>query len=1022
LRIPGLHIVLLLACLAAGVCVHAQTSYHIGVEDGLAANALTTVIRDHNNYMWFGSYNGIYQHQGRRIRRYARVGRDSLSLSGCEMHSLFEDHSGTIWIGTTSGLDRINPATGLIRHYRLRTGPDASVNVGYIYSIFEDRERYIWVSTDMALFRLAPESGTYQIYSSGTDAGSVPSTVTGYHQGLGNAQGFLLSTTGGLAYYSYRTHRFTHRYNSDAPFYRAERGTNGAGSDMCADDSGRIYFVANASTLIRLSLSTGTADSFNFPRPEGAWPCCYSLARDYKGCIWMGFRHGGIVLFNPVTKSFLPIRQESHSKLIQSNYISGLCEDYQHHMWVTTDEGIDVIDYYGDGLQLFKLSDAPDFKKLVYSSGLMSRSGRNQLVIPFPRHVRFTFNTESGRIEEMPMHSYEAAVLPDGSTRRPAASGMLPPAATDKSHGRKNAVWVYEAKGVRYEKFGDGTLTRIERDGTLRRYITHGFMKQACVSRDGNTLFFMGRNFDIVSQDIASGRTDTLRLHDALAAQGFPMSNSRDMTDDGRGNIWVCAQNGLLRYNTATKKLSVFTTADGLSENFTYSLVSDNAGAVWVGTLGGVDWFDAASGTFRHAVRFRDATYMDAFGSALKMADGTLYFHAGNKLLRVRPEVYLRQLRVPPRLLINEVLINGRQLAGAQDPLLQQLTRSDNRLLFRYGLLDFTNADGGCRVQHRLRGLESEWTSDDHGEAAYAVLPPGHYTFEVRVLAADGHMQAAPVSASFYIRPAFWQTWWARALGVLLVAAIATILVRRRIRTIQVKAALKQTMTELESRALRAQMNPHFIFNSLNAIQELVIRQDTTAAYQYLSKFSKLLRMVLRHAERSVIPLSDELDMYHLYLALEELRFNHSFCYLIRIDEPLDTEAVHIPPMLLQPYLENAIWHGLRHKSGDKVLDIHFQETDGDIVCTITDNGIGRPAAMLLRKGKLRPHGDASRGMSITQQRIALVNKNTGTAGAGIEIKDLLDPDGEPAGTQVIIRLAAGAAPAQAFRPQSPVS
>ncbi len=997
----------------SGIGGNAQTSYHIGIENGLAGNALTTIIRDHNGCMWFGSYNSLYQHQGARIRRYSRVGQDSLSLSGSELHALFEDGAGNIWIGTTGGLDKMNPATGIIRHYHLQTGADSSRNLGYIYSIFEDHERYIWVSTDVALFRITPASGSFKTYSSGEGAGNIPSTVTGYHQGLGDARGFLISTAGGPAFYTYRTHSFTHRYNSSEPFYNTEKGTNGAGSDMCADDSGRIYFVANASTLVRFKPASGTADTFNFPRPEGAWPCCYSIARDYKGVIWMGFRHGGIVLFNPATNAFTSIHQEARSKLIQSNYISGLCEDYQHNMWVTTDEGVDVIDYYGKGLQLFHLSDAPNFKKLVYSSGLMSYDGQKQLTIPFSGHARFSFSTGSDSVTETNPASYNAPLLPDGIAHRQSAGSGEMAIVTNKFHRPKNATWVYEAKGVRYEKYSDGTITRIERDGSTHQYIADGFMKQACVSRDGSILYFLNDNFDIIRQDIAAGNLDTLRLHTTIAAQGFAMSTSRDMTDDGKGNIWVSAQNGLLRYNIADGKLKIFTTADGLAENFTYSLVTDNTGVVWVGSLGGVDWFDAASDTFRNAAKFRDATYMDAFGSALKTDDGTLYFHAGNKLLRIRPEDYLREARVQPKLLINEILVNGRQFAGTQDPLLQRLSRRDNRLTFRYGLLDFTGADKGARVQYRLEGLENEWTDDEHGEATYTALPPGHYTFQVRTLQRNRQSQIA--SASFYIHPAFWQTWWARLLALLLVVAVVTILVRRRILTIKLKAALKQQMTELESRALRAQMNPHFIFNSLNAIQELVIREDTTAAYQYLSKFSKLLRMVLQHAERSTIPLSDELDMYHLYLALEELRFNHSFCYVIRIDEPLDTEAARIPPMLLQPYLENAIWHGLLYKTGDKVLDIHFREEGDNIICTITDNGIGREAAMLIRKGKLRPHDDASRGMGITKQRIALLNKSAGMATAGVVIKDLLDANGAAEGTQVIVTLAASAASEEAL-------
>ena len=143
---------------------------------------------------------------------------------------------------------------------------------------------------------------------------------------------------------------------------------------------------------------------------------------------------------------------------------------------------------------------------------------------------------------------------------------------------------------------------------------------------------------------------------------------------------------------------------------------------------------------------------------------------------------------------------------------------------------------------------------------------------------------------------------------------------------LKAKASIKQQMAELEGKAIRAQMNPHFIFNSLNAIQESIVTEKIDAAYDYLSRFSKLLRMVLDNSDKNLIPLSSELETIRLYLSLEALRFSQSFSYTIENNDKLDKEDIYIPSLLLQPFVENAIWHGLINKEGEKLLQIRFSE------------------------------------------------------------------------------------------------
>ncbi len=220
----------------------------------------------------------------------------------------------------------------------------------------------------------------------------------------------------------------------------------------------------------------------------------------------------------------------------------------------------------------------------------------------------------------------------------------------------------------------------------------------------------------------------------------------------------------------------------------------------------------------------------------------------------------------------------------------------------------------------------------------------------------------------------------------------------------QQQRRLQRMKADLETKALRAQMNPHFIFNSLNAIQELVITENYTASYEYLSRFSKLMRMVLQASEKNFHPLRTEIEITRLYIELESLRFKHLFRYSIRLPEAIDAENISFPSLVLQPFVENAIWHGLLQKDGVKELEIAFSEKENQLTCAISDNGIGREKAQLIKMRKLGAHQSESKGIAATRERLQILQL-TGECSGNINISDRLDADGHVAGTLVEITI-----------------
>jgi len=212
----------------------------------------------------------------------------------------------------------------------------------------------------------------------------------------------------------------------------------------------------------------------------------------------------------------------------------------------------------------------------------------------------------------------------------------------------------------------------------------------------------------------------------------------------------------------------------------------------------------------------------------------------------------------------------------------------------------------------------------------------------------------------------------------------------------------KKQLAELEMQALRAQMNPHFIFNSLNSINRFILQSNKALASEYLTKFSRLIRLILQNSEAALIPLESELESLQLYLELEAVRFDHQFDYKIAIDKELDVSIIKLPPLIIQPYVENAIWHGLMHKEEKGHLAVELFEQDDMLFCKITDDGIGRKKASELKSKSASSH--KSMGMRITADRIAILQQKK-QFDTNIKITDLVLPDGSAGGTEVLLKI-----------------
>lgn len=305
----------------------------------------------------------------------------------------------------------------------------------------------------------------------------------------------------------------------------------------------------------------------------------------------------------------------------------------------------------------------------------------------------------------------------------------------------------------------------------------------------------------------------------------------------------------------------------------------------------------------------------------------------------------------------------------------------------------------------KLAGYDNDWTDYNTArKVQYTNLRPGSYRFHYAVSNNGQHWIEGSTAPFITVeRPIWLNPFFLSGLGILILGTLGFIY-NMRISHIKTESRLKEDfnkkLAENEMTALRAQMNPHFMFNSLNSIKNYILKENTDKASRYLTKFSQLMRAILKNSQSKLISLEDELHALKLYIEIEAMRFNEAFTHSIEVDEVLNPSKLYIPPLLIQPYVENAIWHGLMLKEGEKLLRLKIFPNNGHLLITIEDNGIGRKQAVELKTKDNRKN--RSYGMQITRDRIELINW-TLAIDARVTVEDLTHENGEPSGTKVHI-------------------
>jgi len=307
------------------------------------------------------------------------------------------------------------------------------------------------------------------------------------------------------------------------------------------------------------------------------------------------------------------------------------------------------------------------------------------------------------------------------------------------------------------------------------------------------------------------------------------------------------------------------------------------------------------------------------------------------------------------------------------------------------------------KYHYRIAGSMDKW-QELPGSINYIRLnnlAPGTYEFLLRAANEDGVFSEKTAKLSIYVATPIWQKWWFYLLIVVLASVVVAIIFILRIRNIKKKGELQNKIADSQLTALKAQMNPHFMYNTLNSIQDLVLQKDIKNTNYYLSRYSTLMRKILEISEQNQVELNEEIEILRLYLELEQLRFGDDFYFRIVCDKEVNLKTIYIPSMIIQPFVENAIKHGLLHKKEKKELTVRFHIINNTIECIITDNGIGRQRAAEIKSRS--PIAHKSFATNATLKRLELINMNRKYK-ITLNIKDIYIAN-TATGTEVIISI-----------------
>lgn len=503
----------------------------------------------------------------------------------------------------------------------------------------------------------------------------------------------------------------------------------------------------------------------------------------------------------------------------------------------------------------------------------------------------------------------------------------------------------------------------------------------------------------------------TYHLPDSLTEKDIVKNNGLfDIVDGGDGRYYIGSySNGMLAFSPDTKTFKTSKREDSFAMMI-YAILPDNNGFLWASTSKGVMKYDLQTKETR-MYDVTDGLQGSEFtpNAFLRSSNGYVFFGGFNGFNYFKPNEIKLEVRIP-KVIISKIQTNaGKKIRYLNHGDTIHLSYNENSFEISFATLNLLRKNM-VNYSYMMDNYDDEWMfyKSNHRYVDYNKLRPGTYTFKLKVSNEVNIWMDNPLELTIIIHPAWYQRTWFKIMMILITALAIYMIIRQRTKIRAQKMEQRRKISELEvqmvqlkQKTLQLQMNPHVIFNTLNSIQQYIINHDAYKAVAYLTSFSRLMRKILNNSNERYIPLSDELEAVNLYLELESMRLGNRFNYEVIVDTELDINNIEIAPLIIQPFVENAIIHGLMPKKENCLLKIEVSKfAEEKLLCVVEDNGVGRQYSEKMKEKSGGTH--KSYGMSITRRRLEMLSKIS-NEDFSVEIIDLYNDENQPEGTRVNI-------------------
>jgi len=1016
---------------------------------GLPSSEIRCFAKDSEGFMWIGTAKGLVRYDGSEVILYQHNDLDSNSISGNYIRAIAMEGDSVMWVATArNGLNKYSFATRKFKNYNPKANDPSSLPSKEVIALDIDQLGTLWVGFHRGDFcKYNRKEDKFERIQLPIVEGSVKSRSNGIIRKFlfdeDNPKKMWLFTEGDLMRYNDEDKSFK-LYSYPIP--KGHAYITGLRFGIKGMD-GKLYIPAYRKGVLVFDPKTEQWSGYNerVYDPMISSQNSYSVIQQIdEFTFWLGSPRTGLAVLD-IRKGYIePISMCKGVEDPRDCKIGINCFDMDTDggHWIGTTEGLRYYNKMGN-----------QFKVVSHTAQKKNLKGRSIVwtIVPFKKEgIYFTGHASEG------VYYYNLATETVSLIHPPK---KYQPGNKVKSFNGKSMIYVNDSTIIVLSSnalFKLNPLTRQLTEintGLIHQKDYYIFNKMYLHST--GALYLTTRTKGVFVLDKNFKFQDHLMHSNTNSNSLSTSSYIYELTEDPDGFMWIGGEDGFSKYDPVHKTFDNFdyksridsipqlkivhsiilapdsslwfidgrangvyleypyskpyhfkpiiTGPNNLKEKI-YNVLFSRTGKTFIATELGLSIIQPNKKLQRFGKK-QGLPGLSSLSPIVELANNEIVLGAGKKMIFFHPDSLFDFPNNLPIFISSISIFNETYDVDLNQTLQEglELTYLQNFFSIKVGTINFDNPEE-YTLSYRLKGLSDAWITTNNKKAVFTHIPGGDYVFEAKFVDRNSNVLKQKLSMNITIIPPFWKTWWFKTLGAILIGAIGLAFYIIRINALKRENKLKiefnKQLANMELTTLRSQMNPHFIFNSLNSIRHKVISNDPVAADKFLVKFSRLIRNVLQNSRVDIINLGKELDTLELYMEIESSRFDDKFDFSINVSEDVNVKELKIPPLLLQPYVENAIWHGLMQKEGGGKVSIDVSRKNNLIYFVIEDNGVGRKRAKELKSKKAV--SNQSMGIGITGNRLEIIQKLYQIR-CEAEIIDLINTENEALGTRVVL-------------------